>query len=315
MAAIGRLRETTPELEARELLWWQTFAELENRFAWVQTPALQRVLRGHYVRRIVSAAGAGGSILDLGCGAGWLSLVLAAAGAVKVTGVDFSSAQIDIANKNKFALGVGDEVAFKCLDATAPDRQSDQYDCVVIHAFLHHLSTSEITKSLSQVPKLLKPHGKLVVLEPVFSGSGAQSAAHSKWLYRLQRLRSLANTGIRFGIRKVSEEESRWREAFSSRNWGKPPFGPSPKETPFAPGELESYMSDSFVVEDRRAVMALSHLACQEWLLRGVSHPISTGLLLPIVSRLAALGDRKLLEAPTPPPDLWIFTLFTCRLH
>jgi hypothetical protein len=34
---------TSAERESKELEWWQEFAELEERFAWVQTPAVQRI--------------------------------------------------------------------------------------------------------------------------------------------------------------------------------------------------------------------------------------------------------------------------------
>lgn len=315
MATSVRLPQTTPELEAKELLWWQRFADLENRFAWVQTPPLQRILRTHYVRQILATAGRGGTILDLGCGTGWLSLILASAGATSVTGVDFSPAQIKIANQNMRASGFGHRLRFECLDATADESPREQYDCVVLHGFLHHLSKDEIRNTLSSIPCLLKPQGRLVVFEPVTCRDGEPSGSQSTYRYRLEMLRRLAGSGVRWGVRRVSKEEQSLRDALAERNWGTPPFGPSPKETPFIRGELEAYLSEAFVVEEHCTVMAMSHLVVQDWLLRLESHPLSTRVLLPIVARLAAMWDRKLVAETPLPPDLWLFTLFKCRLR
>ena len=55
-------------MESRILEWWQEFAELEERCAWMQTPVIQRILRGRYVREIVKYADADSRIIELGCG-------------------------------------------------------------------------------------------------------------------------------------------------------------------------------------------------------------------------------------------------------
>lgn len=311
--AYRRSKSTTPDVEARELEWWQMFAEVEERFSWVQTPPMQRVLRGRYVREIVRTAGERGSILELGCGGGWLSFVLAQAGAAKVVGVDFSSAQIEIANQRAAKLGLCGRVQFFCADGTQSGFPSELYDCVVVHGFLHHLDQSEIARTIANIPKLLKPGGVFIVFEPVRHGVYDASRPLTKWERRLYFLIRLANAGQRFGIRKIAPEERAWRDLLGRRNFEQPPHGPSPKELPFEPGELEHFLQSHFRIQRQVVCMAISHLVVQEWLLRAISHPLSTSFLLPIMARLAAKWDYTLVTREKPVPGLWSFTMFVCR--
>jgi 2-polyprenyl-3-methyl-5-hydroxy-6-metoxy-1,4-benzoquinol methylase len=305
---------TSAELEAKELEWWQEFAELEDRFAWVQTPAIQRILRGRYVREIVKYAGADGRIIELGCGVGWLCFVLADSGAKEVFGVDFSAAQIAIAQDRAEAAGLTGRVHFRCADGTQDTISTELYDCVVVHGFLHHLNKSEIRRTMASVPKLLKPNGAFIVFEPVRREGKLKQAIPMKLKWQ-RFLAQLANRGQRYGIRRVSQEEKRWRELFARRNWGLPPHGPSPKEMPFAPGELETYLIPHFVIECQHACMANSHLVIQDWLLRELTYPNTTRWLLPWIARAAAWMDRGLIRQIEPVPDSWILNMWVCRPH
>jgi SAM-dependent methyltransferase len=303
---------TPAEIQASELEWWQEFAELEQRFAWVQTPAMQRILRGRYVREIVTVAGRAGRILELGCGVGWLSLVLAKSGASEVSGMDSSPAQIALARDCAKAAGLSDRVHFHCVDGTQDGISTECFDCVVVHGFLHHLNSTEVGRTIARVPRLLKPSGAFIVFEPVRHERESEQET-SKWLKWQRKLAELANRGRRFGVRRISHEEQRWRDLFVHRNWGLPPHGPSPKEIPFSPGELEGYLNPHFIIERQVVCMVHSHLVIQEWLLRELSHPRFTRLLLPWVARAAAWLDRGLVAEARPPSGCWLFCMFVCR--
>ena len=312
-----RPESTSSETEKRELEWWQKFADLENRFAWVQGTAMQRILRGRYLCEIVKYAGAKGRTLELGCGVGWLCFNLAEFGASEVFGVDFSPSQIAIAQERAKTIGLADRVHFCCADGTQDNVFAGQFDCVVVHGFLHHLNKTEIRRTMASVPKFLKPNGAFIVFEPVLhEGKPAQTfPLKLRCLLKCQYvLTQLANRGQRFGFRRISQEERSWRDLFSCRAWGVPPHGPSPKEMPFAPGELEGYLSSHFVIERQVVCMAISHLIVQEWLLREVSHPYSSRLLLPWVARAAAWIDRGLVQQVEMLPTSWIFKMWICRL-
>lgn len=298
------------DLEAQEIQWWNTFADLEDRYAWVQTPALQTALRGHYLREIVKAAGNHGAILDLGCGTGWLSLALARAGATNVTGVDFSASQIGIANAEARRQRLAERVRFQCADATMPPESAGKYDCVIAHGFLHHLFGDEIRETLRTAHRVLNDSGKFIVLEPVLHpATGDRINAAETYERRIEFLQRLANRGVRIGFRRVSKAEQNVRNALAKRNQGLPPHGPSPKEMPFAPGELEEFLKPLFVIRRNARVMARSHHVTQEWLLRAISHPISSKLALPFIAWLAARWDRAFASQDPPVTNAWLFTM------
>lgn len=305
---------TSAEIEKKELEWWQEYAGFEERFAWVQTPEMQRILRGRYVREIVKIAGAGGRILELGCGAGWLCLKLAEAGSKEVHGIDFSPAQIDISRERARSAGLEDRVHFECADGTQDSGSSTLYDCVVVHAFLHHLNRSEISRTLASVPRFLKPGGAFIVFEPVLQ-KGNPGDRYPLRLRAQNALSKLAKPGKASLARRMSAEEKHYRESYARRTWGVPPHGPSPKEMGFAPGELENYLSADFVIERQSACLVHSHIVVMEWLLRGLSQPKSTRFLLPWVARAASWLDQGLTRRTQSLPSIWTFNMLVCRLR
>lgn len=303
---------TSSELEASERNWWQAFAELEDRFAWVQTPSLQRILRGHYLREIVRNTPKNGRILELGCGTGWLCRHLAALGVAEVWGVDFSVAQIELAKEQSKYKSYSAALHFECVDVASELELDGLFDCVVVHAVLHHLDREQITQTLTSVIRLLKPNGKFILLEPVKQGNGGDGS-NCQWNRWLWRLVHLSHRGRRYGLRRYSPEEEQWRSLFQRRAVGVAPHGPSPKEMPFVPGELEECLSEQFVVEKTLPCMARSHLVTQEWLLRQLSHPLTSRMLLPAVARLASWMDQRLIRQSETQHGMWIFTMFVCR--
>lgn len=307
-----RPETTPPEIELKELEWWKNFAELEEQFAWVQPPEMQKILRSKYVKEIIKITGGKGRILDLGCGAGWLSIALAKAGAKEVIGVDFSPAQINIARSRADKEGLTERLHFQCTDGTKGDPFIRTYDCVVIHGFLHHLSKSEIIQTIAGIPQILKPGGKLIIFEPILHITNNKFII-SFWEKSLNKLSEFASRGHRWGIRIFSEEEACWRDLFARRNWGLPPHGPSPKEMPFQDGDLEYYLETYFSIESQKTCMVKSHLIVQEWLLRQLSHPRSTRMLLPFIALAATWLDSKLIASQKFSPGAWKFNMFICN--
>lgn len=99
-----------------------------------------------------------GKVLDLGCGAGWLSLELARKGAT-VTGIDISKKRIKIAKTHAKKVGV-------CIDYRVGDindlswvKQST-YDVIVNWNTLHHTEHTE--KILDGVKRSLKKDGLFI---------------------------------------------------------------------------------------------------------------------------------------------------------
>jgi len=40
-----------PGLDELEYAWWQEFSDVEENFCWVQTPLVQRIIRGSYIKK------------------------------------------------------------------------------------------------------------------------------------------------------------------------------------------------------------------------------------------------------------------------
>ena len=156
--------------------------------------------------------------------------------------------------------------------------------------------------------------GKFIVFEPVrYSASDNPVGRVRAMERRIEFIMNLANRGARFGLRRISKSEREVRNALAKRGQGIPPHGPSPKEMPFCPGELEEYLRPLFVVARTSRVMAMSHLVTQEWLLRMLSHPVSTSLSLPAIAWLAAKWDTALASSEPPCPNKWLFTMLVCE--
>lgn len=93
-----------------------------------------------------------GTIVDVGCGGGFLSNGLALAGH-QVTGVDLSSASLEVARNHDQTMSVKYEVA----DAFKLPYPDGSFDALTAMDFLEHIENpQEVIKEFSRV---LRPHG------------------------------------------------------------------------------------------------------------------------------------------------------------
>jgi SAM-dependent methyltransferase len=137
-------------------------------YQWKLTPFYNKIIRSELEKEFIDYLYKNkGTILDLGCGNGWLSLKFAQKG-MKVLGIDFSQSQIDAAEKLRIESGQGD-VAFECHDLIhwAYHAHKHEFDSVLINAFLHHLPALEIKHILRGVSEVLKPGGRVYIYEPI----------------------------------------------------------------------------------------------------------------------------------------------------
>lgn len=299
-----RPENVPPELEAAELAWWDKYAVLEQKFAWVQTPQIQNILRGDYVREIISKCPPSGRIIELGCGVGWLCCALAEHGAGEVWGTDFSEKQIELAKQEARSRGVSEKVNFATANNADQFKQLGLFDVVIVHAFLHHLTGQQLKECIASIPKYLTPGGMLLVFEPVHQNKPRPYGLLPRIMQKLG--------GLAKKLRRYSPEEIHWRKLFSERHVGKEPHGPSPKEMPFEPESLDRFLFPYFEIESKKVFLASAHLVMQEWLLRAVSAPRSTRILLPFVARIASALDKRMIIQGAP-EGAWLFTMFVCR--
>jgi SAM-dependent methyltransferase len=100
-------------------------------------------------------------ILDVGCGAGWSALALAAAHPeATVLGVDIDPPTIELANANA-AAALGDRVRFECRDAA--DLAAGTFDIAFAFECVHDLPRP--VDVLAAARRALVPGGALIVMD------------------------------------------------------------------------------------------------------------------------------------------------------
>jgi ubiquinone/menaquinone biosynthesis C-methylase UbiE len=101
---------------------------------------------------LVTRLPAGAHVLDAGCGAG-IPVAQILNERFKVTGVDFSEAQIDLARKN---VPAGE---FLCQDMTRLDFGDDTFDAICSYYAIIHIPREEHRSLLVNFQRMLKPGG------------------------------------------------------------------------------------------------------------------------------------------------------------
>ncbi|MBS1252321.1 MAG: hypothetical protein MAG451_01360 [Anaerolineales bacterium] len=150
--------------ELDERAWWNQFGPL-NEEVWQYNPYLSQVVRSEYLSEMESFLfKAGGRLLDIGCGHGWVGLRLAKRG-MQLDGIDLSDAQIEEARRRTAESGLPN-VRFWRADARTLDAQA-QYDSIIVHALVHHLDLAAQVGLLETITDLLTDGGRAYLYEPV----------------------------------------------------------------------------------------------------------------------------------------------------
>lgn len=110
-------------------------------------------------------------VLDIGCGTGSLSLVLAELGH-RVTGIDLSPAML--AQAEAKAQAAGWQIVFKLMNGADPQFAPQQFDVVLCRHLLWALP--EPMQVLQRWLKLLKPGGRLLLIEGYWHTGGGLHA-------------------------------------------------------------------------------------------------------------------------------------------
>jgi 2-polyprenyl-3-methyl-5-hydroxy-6-metoxy-1,4-benzoquinol methylase len=154
-------------------------------------PWLPYVGFGSYLGSVLDHLGdvRGRRILDLGCGTGFLSSLLAANGAL-VDAFDVSEKSLDIARWRAGISGVADRIHFHCAPAEALGMEDARFDGACGIFVLHHL---DLTLAAPELARVLRPGAPAAFIE---------TSAGSRALMLARRL----VTG-RLGIEKASSAD------------------------------------------------------------------------------------------------------------
>jgi 2-polyprenyl-3-methyl-5-hydroxy-6-metoxy-1,4-benzoquinol methylase len=118
------------------------------------------------------------TVLDIGCGTGSLSVVLARLGH-NVTGIDLSPAMIALAQTK--AKRVGLQIEFHVMDAAFPQLSRQQFDVIICRHLLWALPEPE--EVLKRWIEFLKKKGRLILIEGYWeTGAGLHAKEITKMI-------------------------------------------------------------------------------------------------------------------------------------
>ena len=116
--------------------------------------------------RVLEALGevTGLSILDIGCGEGYMARKLASAGASRISGIDLSTGMVDAAR----AQNTLDQypIDYEVQDLRHWSVPHDAYDRVIAVFLFNYMTVEHSTEILAKCAKALKPGGELVLTLP-----------------------------------------------------------------------------------------------------------------------------------------------------
>jgi 2-polyprenyl-3-methyl-5-hydroxy-6-metoxy-1,4-benzoquinol methylase len=148
----------------------------------------------------------GARVLDIGCGTGSLSLVLAGLG-LQVRGIDLSPGML--ARAQSKAAEAGLEIEFQVMDASNPQFAPGQFEAIVCRHLLWALPEAELV--LQRWAQLLTEHGRLILVEGYWeTGAGLHTGELSALLPACFR---------RIEMRDLSEDPRLWGKAVSDERY------------------------------------------------------------------------------------------------
>ena len=140
---------------------------------WLLTLGREASFRDKMLR--FAALQPGESVLDIGCGTGTLAIAakrqVGRAGVV--SGVDASAEMLARAEKKARSLGV--EILFKNGSAQSLPFSAAQFDVVLSTMMLHHLPKSSRREMAGEVHRVLKPGGRVLVIDFGRTGQNKRS--------------------------------------------------------------------------------------------------------------------------------------------
>jgi demethylmenaquinone methyltransferase/2-methoxy-6-polyprenyl-1,4-benzoquinol methylase len=178
--------------------------DLINR---IMSLGLDQIWRRRAARECL--AGNPSRVLDLCCGTGDLTLELCriSRDGTKVTGVDFSQAMLALAEQKARSSGISPKPCFVCADATSLPFPEDNFDSVAISFAFRNLSYKNplIEQCLAEVLRVLKPDGRLVIVETSQPKSRLIKSLYHIYLRQIVRRLGIFISGNQEGYRYLAE--------------------------------------------------------------------------------------------------------------
>lgn len=137
------------------------------------------------------------SILDIGCGTGSLSVLMAAMNH-SVVGIDLSQAMITLAQAK--AKAAGHSITFKIMDAYNPQLAEKQFEVIVCRHLLWAMPSTQT--ALQRWARLLVPGGRMLLVEGFWHTGGG--------LHSEQVVHALPATFTTIKVENLSDNAALW---------------------------------------------------------------------------------------------------------
>ncbi|QOR39913.1 methyltransferase domain-containing protein [Billgrantia diversa] len=188
-------------------------------------------LGGRRASRALAALGelrGGERVLDVGCGTGGASRLLAAEYGCDVVGVDITPAFIEVANWLSLATGLADHTRFVCADAADVPLAAGSLEVVWCQHAL--MNMPHVPRVLAEWQRLLVSEGRVLLHELVAGDNHEplalpvpwareQATSHLRSRDQLERVMALAGFEP-LGVEDVTDAALAWRQEHSRRESG-----------------------------------------------------------------------------------------------
>lgn len=132
--------------------------------------------------RLASRIERGQQVLELGCGTGGLTLRAAQRGA-RVKAIDINAEMLEIARQRVRSMGLTEHVDLAELGvAELGSEEARHYDAVISSLCFSELSEEEMTYTLREVARILRPGGLLLIADEIRPQGFVRRLIH--WLIR-----------------------------------------------------------------------------------------------------------------------------------
>lgn len=154
----------------REILYSNYHSSFNSKISAVDEKTLKSLFT-HYdykIYPIINSYNKSASILELGCGPGYLLQYLEMKGFKNFLGIDISLEQIEIAKSSGYKVMQADAIEFL-------KTEQKTYDIIFAFDFIEHFTKDELIELTNLIHKNLNPGGALIIRTPngqgIFSGT------------------------------------------------------------------------------------------------------------------------------------------------
>jgi 2-polyprenyl-3-methyl-5-hydroxy-6-metoxy-1,4-benzoquinol methylase len=280
--------------------WWNQKLKLTER-TWVLPPRISRLIRQEQLDSMFRFLfKQGGTLLDIGCGSGWLSIKFAQTG-MQVTGLDVSRESLAKAQYNAVQASVTSYIKFMHVDLRnfSPQNLGQTFDSIVSYAVLFFLQDN-LEDILLKLKSVLKDDGILYLYEPICYRPEERTACSLIYNLPFSLLKHLI-TKTQF------MQEADLRDIINTSN-------SNPKENAFKPESLQKLLAGCFsIVKVEYWQMRSQAYAEMCATLKKSVQPIFTPFINPFY-----LVEKQLLKYRPfrEKTNSWIMASYCCRnLH